>query len=137
MWTILCLPEGTVSLAAADSRLVPGIATQGERKMCSCARVLGLRSSTHGFSQEKLDCADASSSKDSPNRKTCCQVIAGRWERSHGKQGMCFCLGDLNWTLFAFFFFSNECMCFNILGLRRRWQIPFLFCPKSPDMAYR
>jgi len=47
------------------------------------ARALGLKSEAHGFSQEKHDCADASSSKD---RETHSHVRGKRWERSCLKQ---------------------------------------------------
>lgn len=53
--------------------------------------------------KEKHDCADASSSTDSPNGETHSQVIAGRWERSPLKQEAHFSTGDVNWTFLHFF----------------------------------
>ena len=86
------------------------------------------------FSQEKHDCADASS-KDSPKREPRSQVIEEVGKVTFEAGGGVFQHETFKLDLHTFSFSMN--VCFNLLELKRRRQILPLFCPKPLDTAYR
>lgn len=74
-----------------------------------CVQALGLKSQAHVFSQEKHDCADASSGKGSPEREPRSQGIAEVGKVTFEAGGGTFQHKTFKLDLHAFSF-SNECV---------------------------